>query len=693
MKVGRAKGSRVRGPLATGSAVVVIAGLVTMSGVTSATATSAPAPARTMIVGSQKLTQCGSAPTSYCGTLAVPLDYSTPTGPTITIAYTWYPATSPPGGVAKGTVVPVEGGPGFPSEESVEWGAHSVLGAGGYHFMYGSLLDDWNMLAVDLRGTGKSTPLDCPALQNFSGRASGPAYTAAVGACARKLNHRWKSSTGAYIQASDLFTSSPAAADVAAVIRALGIAKIDLYGDSYGSFFAQVFANHYPKLVRSLILDSTYETQNLDPWYRSTIEDMPADFDLACSRSPACADATTGPAWNDIEELTKQLRQTPVSGVVPGPSGELEPLTMDVVGLVDLLNDAAGDPMIYRGIDAAARAELANRDPAPLLRLYAQRLAFDEDYFDTPASQYSDLLYMAVSCLDYPQLFDMSQDEATRTAQLQAAEAALPPATFAPFTTAEWLAQNENTEAYTACASWPSPVDAEPPTTGQPIVPASMPVLILGGEFDTWTPPTDVSKVVAELGGNTRFVELANATHVVGEGDQPCGSTLVQAFVAAPQSVQSMNTSCAAAVPPIDTVGVYPDSLGGEPPLTAAPGNTGDARDLRLGAATVETAGDALARTLAIEGNHDRGLHGGTVVSKHGGAIITLTGDVLVPGVAVSGTLKVTASSVSATLTADVSTVGAGTFTITWPLGVSSGTATVVGSFDGQDVVGTTYAP
>ena len=107
----------------------------------------------------------------------------------------------------------------------------------------------------------------------------------------------------------------------------------------------------------------------------------------------------------------------------------------------------------------------------------------------------------------------------------------------------------------------------------------------------------------------------------------------------------------------------------------------------------METAGDALARNLAIEGNHDHGLHGGTVVSKHGGATTTLTGDVLVPGVAVSGTLKVTATSVSATLTADVSTVGAGTFKITWPLGVSSGTATVVGSFDGQDVVGTTYAP
>ena len=81
---------------------------------------------------------------------------------------------------------------------------------------------------------------------------------------------------------------------------------------------------------------------------------------------------------------------------------------MGVVGLVDLVNDAAGDPIIYRELDASARALLLADDPDPLLRLYAQRLASDEAYFDTPAAAYSGELYFAVSCLDYPQLFDMS---------------------------------------------------------------------------------------------------------------------------------------------------------------------------------------------------------------------------------------------------------------------------------------------
>jgi pimeloyl-ACP methyl ester carboxylesterase len=647
----------------------------------------------TIVVGTQTLTECGTSPAKYCGRLSVPLDYSQPSGPKIRITYAWYPAEDPANGVAAGTVVPVEGGPGFPSSGSVRWGSHSVLGEGGYYYMYGPVLDDWNMVSVDLRGTGGSTPLDCPALQKYSGEASGSAFTRVVGQCAQALDHRWKNADGAYIHASDLFTSVPAAADVAAVVRALGISKIDLYGDSYGSFFAQVFANHYPQMIRSLILDSTYQTQGLGPWYRSTIDSMPSDFDNACSRSPACAEATKKPAWDDIEALTARLRKSAISGRVPNANGELQAATMNVVGLVNLLNDAAGDPMIYRGIDAAARAELDNNDPSPLLRLYAQRLAFDEDYFDMPVSDYSDLLYMAVSCLDYPQLFDIHDTEAQREEQLKAAEHKLPASAFAPFTTSEWLAQDQNTEAYTACAAWPSPVDAqEPPTTGRPILPKSMHVLILGGEFDTWTPPAGVGSVMAELGGDTRFIELANSTHVVGEDDQACGSLLVEEFVESPESEKTMNSSCAPRVPVIDSVGVYPDSLTQEPPLTADEGNTGSEEDLKLGAVAVETAGDALARLLSITGNSDRGLHGGTMASKEGGRLIVLHDDVLVPGVVVSGDLSVTTSAVTGALSV-ISDLGKASLDIRWPLAGSGKLARITGSSGTIHIDGRTFPP
>ena len=52
-----------------------------------------------------------------------------------------------------------------------------------------------------------------------------------------------------------------------------------------------------------------------------------------------------------------------------------------------------------------------------------------------------------------------------RLADLKAAEATLPASTFAPFTTAEWLAMDQNTENYTACLDWPAPTVSDPPIT------------------------------------------------------------------------------------------------------------------------------------------------------------------------------------------------------------------------------------
>jgi pimeloyl-ACP methyl ester carboxylesterase len=656
-------------------------------------------PSATLRVGTQTLTLCASAPQAYCGTLSVPLDYSTPTGPHISIAYRFYPASAPPGGEAAGTVVPVEGGPGYPSIESV---AYQSDGApAGYGAMYGPLLERWNMLAVDNRGTGQSTPLRCPALQDFAGESGTEAFQLTAASCAAALNHRWKYANGSWVHASDVFTSAPAAEDLAAVITALGLGKVDLYGDSYGSFFAQVFASRFPQLLRSVVLDSTYETVGLDPWYRSTIESMPAAFDAACARAPACASAAPGSSWARIGALAQSLREHPIAGVVPGPEGAMQKVSMGVTGLVNLVSDAAEDTNIYRELDAAARALLGAGDPELLLRLYAQRLAVDEAYFGEPIHEYSVELYLATSCLDYPQLFDMDASPAVRAEELASAQALLPASTFSPFATSEWLAQDENTEAYTACVDWPSPTIAQPPTSGSlPLFPGSLPVLVLGGEFDTWTPAAGVPKVLSEIGGHARFIELANSTHVVGEGDTVCGSTLVQEFVADPGALDSLDASCAPGVSPIHTVGVYATRLSEEPPLTPAPGDVAPSADLQLAAAAVSTAGDAIARYAAIEAKLDHGLNGGSVTASRHGALLSLKRDQLVAGVAVSGTVELTpdpdpedGETVLATLTAKTRGVKRGSFTATWTTSGPEAQAQLVGAVGAQPVAGTMPAP
>jgi pimeloyl-ACP methyl ester carboxylesterase len=639
-------------------------------------------------VGTQTLTRCGVGPLSYCGRLSVPLDHLRSDGPEISIAYRWYPASAPAGGKAAGTVVPVEGGPGYPSIGSVE---------GGYSVMYGSLLERWNMLAVDNRGTGKSTPLNCPALQYFSGPTASEAFQQSAASCAAALNYRWRYHDHSWVHGSDMFTSAPAAEDLAAVIGALQLPKVDLYGDSYGSFFAQVFASRFPKLLRSVTLDSTYQTSGLDPWYRSSAAAMPTNFNAVCARAPACAAAAPGSSWGRITELAEVLRKSPASGVVPGPAGKLEKIIMNAVGLVDLLNDAAGDPQIYRELDASARALLDSGDPAPLLRLYAQRLVEDEAYFGVPVHEYSAELYLAVSCLDYPQLFDMKAGLSTRAAQLAAAEEGLAPTTFSPFSTTEWLSQDQNTEAYTACLDWPAPTVVQPPTT--PLVGSTLPVLVLGGELDTWTPPGDIGKVLAQLGGHTRFVELANSTHVVGEGDTACGSELIQRFVSDPAAIDTLDTSCAPAIPPIHAVPIYPARLTEEPALEPSPGSGSSPATLQLAAGAVATAGDAVARHWTSELRLDRGLEGGTVTTSVGGTLLTLKHDQLIPGVSVSGTVRLTPASIAAdgetvlaTLSATTSGLRAGSFTASWTT-AGPGPAQVLGTVGDESVSGSMPAP
>ena len=527
---------------------VFMAAIVTV-GLVGATATRGPP--GTLRVGSRVLTRCGSGLQTWCGSLSVPLDHSVPKSPRIRINYQWDPATE---GAAVGTVVPNEGGPGYPTIRSVS----------GYAAMYGSLLEHRNLLAVDLRGTGTSALLNCPALQDFSGPTGGARFQSVLASCAAALNHRWWGADGKWIQASGLFTSAAAAEDMAAVIRALRIPKVDIYGDSYGAYYAQVFAARYPGLVRSVTLDSTSPVMDFDPWYRSGYGGMPQDFNNVCSRAVACAEAARGSSWSRIVSLAKRLRARQVSGVVPGPTGTDESVTMGVVGLVNLVNDAAQDDQIYKELDASARALLWDDDPAPLLRLYAQRLASDEQYFGIPADEYSGELYFAVVCLDYPQLFNMSAPESSRRAELAANEARLPNGTFSPFTTAEWLAQDEYTEAYTACVSWPSPQRAQPPIAQhQPFFPRTMPVLIIGGELDTWTSSLGIPQTMQEIGGQSRFINFINTTHEVGTTG--CGAKIVREFVADPQALDRINATCANAEPPIHAAGVYPAPVSGVP--------------------------------------------------------------------------------------------------------------------------------
>ena len=259
-------------------------------------------------------------------------------------------------------------------------------------------------------------------------------------------------------------------------------------------------------------------------------------------------------------------------------------------------------------LDAAARAVLERRDGVPLLRLAARSIYTDDG---GPVREWSAGQYLAVSCTDYPQAFDMRAPPAVRRAQYRAAVEALPGDVFAPFTVEEWT--TSPVAEFDDCVSWPSPVRHDPPITGSPpLVPPTLPVLVLSGGLDTLTPWNDGAVVAAQLGPSARWVKVENTIHVTALADPyGCASGLVRQFVRRPERLQSMDTSCAHRIPEVRVVGGFPRRLSGTTPATPRRGNRARATGLRLAAVGAAAVGDAVAQWWYLPGSRGHGLRGG----------------------------------------------------------------------------------
>ncbi|MGV4926700.1 alpha/beta hydrolase (plasmid) [Streptomyces sp. BHT-5-2] len=621
------RGATHRGLLA----VAILAALVLTAMFTPAAHTAALGARAELRLGSLQLTPCTQRPTGWCGTTALPLDRQAPDSPTIDIGFEWVPATGQP----QGTVVVVDGGPGWATRHSRD----------AYLKMLGPLRASRNLLLFDLRGTGRSQALTCPDLEHYAGQPSGPDFAQVVGACADQLDHTWLRPDGSWIHASELFGTVDAAQDLADVLTQLGLSGVDLYGDSYGGWFAQVFAARHPSLLRSLTLDATYEVLGLDPWYTTSATTARTAFALVCRRSPQCAAHTSSDAWTLISALASRLRTAPLTGTTTGVDGDPIAVTVTVTTLVDLVNDAGVDSGIYRSLQAAAQALLARGDSAPLLRLAEQTAAHDGT--NLPPPDYSSALYFAVACTDYPQLFAMTSPSAERARRLHDRISAQPAATFAPFTAAEWTTVNAYTDTYDGCLDWPAPQRSHTPiTTRPPLVPATVPALVLGGDLDSLTPAIGGRRVAAQLGPSARFITVPNLTHITAMSDptrpgpEACGQLLYRQFLRAPATaLKRLDTSCTQHTPAVPTLADYPTRLADTTPATPAPGNQARPAALRAAAVGASALSDAIARSGYLTHGSDTGLRGGTwTVSGVPQAHFTLTDVRWVTDATVNGT-------------------------------------------------------
>jgi pimeloyl-ACP methyl ester carboxylesterase len=627
---------------------------------------------RPLLIGSIELRPCPSAP-AYCGRLERSLDPSGAVPGRISIYFEFYPHTGPD--PSTGTLVATEGGPGYPA----------TLSRDAYLALFKPLRQRRDLLLMDNRGTGQSGAIDCHELQTAE------KWTVELNAaCGTALG-----------ETAPLYSTAYAADDLAAILDALGIRRIDLYGDSYGTYFEQVFAIRHPNTLRSIVLDGAYPLEGPDyAWYPSYAPAMRDKFNIACRRFAPCA-RLPGSSIDHIQPLIDVLRLHPFPARGADSDGRERDFTANASQLAIVMYGGAPAFATVRELDAAARA-FARGDRAPVLRLMAETVsAVDSRDPSDDAAKYSAGLAAAVMCQDPPQIFDMRLPPELRTAERDRAVAArkLSAAnTYAPFTIDEYRGMPLDYSFIDQCVEWPVSSFGHPAShvvAADPHYP-DIPALIISGELDNITTPADGAAVAKAFKHGTQVL-IANSFHVnaLPHARSACGAQIARRFIAA---LDAGDTSCAARVPPLRLTPLFAAHASELEPAAALPGNRGGTAELQLASAAVMTVGDVLARVGANSSGRGVGLRGGIfhIVADSSAVHVTLDKVRWTEDLAVSGRIDEPlrrTGTVRATLELVDSDRRSGVFHIEWPEGVAGSRAAIRGTLNGISVLARTPAP
>jgi pimeloyl-ACP methyl ester carboxylesterase len=446
------------------------------------------------------LTPCGDSNNFACGHLTVPLDPSGTTPGTITLALRRHRA---PVGEARSAIIALAGGPGQPALPFAETFAE----------LLGPIASTRDLIVFDQRGIGLSDPLSCHAFEV-------PRLYHSIGplieACADQLG-----SNRAF------YTTADTVADIEAIRQAGGYEKLVLYGTSYGTKVAELYAQDYPSHVEALVLDSVVPPNGPETLSRSTFAAVPRILRQLCA-DRLCAHITSNPVA-DLARVVKRMERAPLHAQAINGDGKAQHVLLSASDLLEIL--LAGDfspPLRAEFLTAIAAA--ARNDTAPLARLLAtagQGEGESED-FDTP-------LYYATSCEEQDFPWSRAANPKARIAEASAAARALPASAFAPFTASTAL-ELSNVQA---CAYWPFTTPA--PTLDDAPLP-NVPTLILSGADDLRTPTANAREVAAQIPDSHLLVVPYTGHSVLTEEQTRCASEALQALFT-PSTIKPCSTA------------------------------------------------------------------------------------------------------------------------------------------------------
>ncbi len=437
-----------------------------------------------------------------CGKLTVPENRNQPDGRTLTLAVEIFRSHS--ANPAPDPVIFLPGGPGG-SATRAKSGKDNPF------------LDDRDYILLEPRGARyTSSQLDCPGINAIKGEISAGHHPHDADAVLSQAAAKCRADLTAQGVDLDDYSSAETAQDIEDLRVALGIAKWNVFGHSYGTRLALTYLRDHPDGVRSVILDSVLPPEaDFDESASANLDRaLNAMFD-GCAVTPACHRAYPG-LEADFHALVTQATARPLTFTPAIIGSDNREVTADGAVVVDAIYSALHSPGQIGQIPALIEDAYHGR---------TGRLAVLIRDNQGPSS-FVWGLRLSVWCGEEMPFED--------------------PAAVEDQTAAHWGLGgiDERTASVAMCKAWNvAPADARENLP----VKSDVPVLVLSGEFDPDTPPQWARAMAANL-PNARFVLMPGRSH--GAGFNRCGGTMELAFLHDPTG--PLDTTCVLQMPTAD---------------------------------------------------------------------------------------------------------------------------------------------
>jgi pimeloyl-ACP methyl ester carboxylesterase len=320
-----------------------------------------------------------------CGNIEVPFDYADPEQGSFVLYIKKHNAASPADRIGSMMVNP--GGPGF--------GGSSLADDAQYYFSQ-DLIDHFDIIAWDPRGTGESTPaVNCVnTFDEYFGLDSPPETPEEKQAlidASQAFNDKCAENSGTILP---YISTMASAQDINSLRLALGEEKVSYFGFSYGSELGTTWATMFPETVRAIVVDGA-----VDPNASSVQEGMNqakgfegqlTAFLKQCSEKTTCAFHNGGKAEAAFDKLVLDIDSTPLE-----VSKDRTLVTQGVLftAVAQAMYSDYYWPQLSEALNAAQGG-----DGKGILQLY-------DDYYqrNTDGTYGNELeAFLAISCLDDP---------------------------------------------------------------------------------------------------------------------------------------------------------------------------------------------------------------------------------------------------------------------------------------------------